>query len=157
MDTADQGSKASKTIPEESRFVNLCPVFISTDVQKTVEFYTQKLGFKAARHYDKAENFATIYRDEIEFVIIQARRGEMETNMQHYGVGDDAYIDTATPAGIDPIYEEFKAAGVKILSEPHVTDYGSYEFAIEDCDGRRIGIGRIQDNAIYFKNSDIKK
>jgi hypothetical protein len=35
-----------------------------------------------------------------------------------------------------------------------MTDYGSYEFAIEDIDGRQIGIGRISDKAVYFKDSD---
>ena len=44
---------------------------------------------------------------------------------------------------------------VKILAEPHKTAYGSFEFVIEDVDGRQIGIGRIFDKAVYFKNSDI--
>ena len=138
-----------------SRFVSLCPVFISRDIEKTVEFYTEKLGFKSAKHYDKAENFATLYRDDIEFVIIQAKSGEITSTTQGHRTGnDDAYIVTATPEGVDPIYEEFKAKGVKILSKPHMTDYGSYEFTIEDIDGRQIGIGRISDKAVYFKDSD---
>ena len=140
---------------EGSRFVNLCPVFLSTDIKKTVQFYTKKLSFKSATHYDKVENFATLYRDEIEFIIVQAKQGEVLSNSERYGAGYDAYIDTATPDGIEPIYEEFKAQGVKILAEPHKTAYGSFEFVIEDVDGRQIGIGRIFDKAVYFKNSDI--
>jgi predicted lactoylglutathione lyase len=139
---------------ERARFVNLCPVFACTDLRKTVKFYTEQLGFKSARHYDKVENFATIYRDEIEFVLVQARQGEVLSNTQRYGVGYDAYIDPATVEGIDSIYEEFCAQDVKILSQPHMTEYGSYEFAIEDVDGRQIGIGRIVENGIYFKDSD---
>ena len=138
-----------------SRFVNLCPVFISADIKRTVDFYTEKLGFKAAKHYDQEENFATLYRDDIEFVIVQARHGEVCSNTERHGAGYDAYIDTAAPEGILPIYEEYKAQGVKILSEPHRTAYGSYEFVIEDVDGRSIGIGRILDNAIYFADSDL--
>jgi catechol 2,3-dioxygenase-like lactoylglutathione lyase family enzyme len=138
-----------------SRFVSLCPVFISPDIQKTVEFYTEKLGFTSAKHYDHVENFATLYRDDIEFVIIQAKPGERPSTNHHHGTGhNDAYIVTATSEGIEPIYEELKAQGVKILSKPHKTDYGSYEFAIEDIDGRQIGIGRIFDKALYFKDSD---
>jgi catechol 2,3-dioxygenase-like lactoylglutathione lyase family enzyme len=141
---------------DKSQFVSLCPVFISPDIEKTVVFYTEKLGFKSAKHYDKAENFATLYRDKIEFVIIQAKPGEITPSNQRNDPGnDDAYIVTATPEGVDPLYEEFKAQGVKILAEPHVTDYGSYEFAIEDIDGRRIGIGRIFDKTVYFKNSNL--
>jgi len=139
-----------------SQMVSLCPVFISPNIEKTVDFYTKKLGFKSAKHYDKTENFATLYRDHIEFVIIQAKSGEITATIQRNGPGnDDAYIVTATPEGIDPLYEEFKAQGVKILADPHDTDYGSYEFTIEDIDGRRIGIGRIYDKAVYFNDSDL--
>lgn len=136
---------------DESRLVSLCPVFVSPNIERTVDFYTGKLGFKSAKHYDKAENFATLYRDNIEFVIIQAT----STIQRNGPKNDDAYIVIATPEGVDPLYEEFKAQGVKILTEPHKTDYGSYEFAIEDIDGRRIGIGRIFDKAVYFKDSDL--
>lgn len=141
---------------EGSRFVNLCPVFLSNDIKKTVQFFTEKLGFKSARHYDKIESFATLYRDDIEFVIVQARQGQIASNMVRYGAGYDAYIDTATPEGIEPIYDEFRARGVKILSGPHRTEYGSYEFVIEDCDGRQIGIGRISERQVYFRDSDVK-
>ena len=139
-----------------SRFVSLCPVFISQNIQKTVAFYTEKLGFTAVTHYDKAEHFATLYRDDIEFVMIQAQSGDIPSPNHRHGAGhDDAYIATATPEGVDPIYEELNAQGVTILSKPHMTDYGSYEFTIEDIDGRQIGIGRIVDKALYFKDSDV--
>ena len=139
---------------EVKRFINLCPVFISNDIKKTVDFYTEKLGFQAAKHYDKKENFATLYRDEIEFVIVQAKQGPVQSNQVQHGAGFDAYIDPATLEGVDLIYEEYKAKGVKILLAPHKTDYGSYEMVIEDIDGRQIGIGLIADREAYFKNSD---
>ena len=117
---------------------------------------SEKLGFKFATHYDKIDNFATIYRDSIEFVIVQSKFGEIESNTKRYGVGYDAYIDTDTVGGVDIVYEEFISKGVKIVSKPGKTDYGSYEFVIEDIDGRFIGIGLIYHNEIYFENSDIK-
>lgn len=70
---------------------------------------------------------------------------------------NDAYIVTASAEGVDPIFEEFKAQEVKILSKPQMADYGSYKFAIEDINGRRIGIGRIVDKALYFSNSNYNK
>mgnify|MGYP006291950337 CR=1 FL=1 len=139
---------------DASRFVNACPVFVSEDVQKTVDFYTEKLGFQAARHFDKPNSFATLYRDEVEFVIVQAKQGRTASNLQQYGAGYDAYIDTATPEGVDPIYDSFKAKGVRIVSEPHITTYGSYEFVFEDIDGRHIGVGRIVNKAVFFRDSD---
>ena len=81
-------------VEKQVRLVNLCPVFISNDVKQTVKYYTEKLGFKSAKHYDKIENFATIYRDSIEFVIVQAKYGKVENNTTRYGMGYDAITTT---------------------------------------------------------------
>lgn len=140
-----------------TKLLNICPVFLSEDVKATVDYYTGKLGFKSAKHYDKTDNFATIYRDAIEIVIIQAKHGSVESNTKRYGAGYDAYIDPDTVEGVDVIYREFKDKGVKIASEPKMTDYGSYEFVIEDIDGRLIGIGLISDDKKYFENSDFAR
>jgi catechol 2,3-dioxygenase-like lactoylglutathione lyase family enzyme len=138
-----------------ARLVNLCPVFLTANIRETVKFYTEKLGFRSARHYDKVENFATLYRDDIEFVIVQAQKGVVESNLQRYGAGFDAYIDPATLEGIDMLYQEYKSKGVKIIRPPSQTAYGSYEFVFEDIDGRQIGVGRIMDDGVYFKDADI--
>lgn len=141
---------------DKVKLINACPVFISNDIRRTVKFYIEKLGFKSATHYDKIDNFATIYRDSIEFVIVQSKFGEIESNTKRYGSGYDAYIDPDTVNGVDIIYKEFKSKDVKIVSEPKMTDYGSYEFVLEDIDGRFIGIGRIYDNKTYFENSNFR-
>ncbi|MTI60253.1 MAG: glyoxalase [Firmicutes bacterium] len=139
---------------DQAKLVNLCPVFISQDVKKTVKFYVEQLGFTYAEHYDKIDNFATIYRDSIEFIIVQAKFGEVKSNSKRHGAGYDAYIDPAAVEGVNILYQEFLANGVNIISKPQKTDYGSYEFVIEDIDGRLIGIGRIYDKQTYFENSD---
>ncbi len=138
----------------KAKFQNLCPVFISEDIKSTVKFYVEELGFMYANHYDKIENFATVYRDSIEFVIVQSRYGKIESNTKRYGVGYDAYIDPDSVADVDLIYQEYRTKNINILSEPHKTDYGTYEFVIEDIDGRLIGIGLIYDNKTYFKDSN---
>ena len=136
------------------KFTNVCPVFISGNVQKTVAFYVETLGFSYAKHFDKNDNFATIYKDTIEIVIVQKRKGEIENNQSKYGNGFDTYIDTDSIEGVDVVYREYSEKGVKIVSKPHMTDYGCYEFVFEDVDGRQIGIGLIKHKEIYFKNSN---
>lgn len=139
-----------------AKFINLCPVLVSNNIQETVRFYTEKLGFQSAQHYDKVENFATLYRDEIEFVIVQAQKGEVSSNAARHGAGYDAYIDPAELAGVDEIYSEYSAKGVKILFPPKMTEYGSYEFAFEDIDGHQIGVGLIKHRQIFFEHSEIQ-
>jgi uncharacterized glyoxalase superfamily protein PhnB len=113
------------------------------------------LGFKYARHFDKTDRFATLYRDAIEIVVVQKQKGNIESNTKRYGNGFDAYIDTDTLAGVDLLFEEFRQNSVKIITSPRITDYGSYEFVFEDIDGRLIGIGLIADQEKYFENSNL--
>jgi catechol 2,3-dioxygenase-like lactoylglutathione lyase family enzyme len=137
------------------KLVNICPIFLTDDVEKTTDYYVNKLGFKYAKHFDKKDNFATVYRDSIEIVIVQKRKGKIESNNEKYGNGYDAYIDTDTLDGINLLYNEFKQNGVKIIKEPCMTDYGSLEFIFEDMDGRNIGVGLISKDEIYFKDSNL--
>lgn len=136
------------------KLVNICPIFVSLDVRRTVKYYVEVLGFKYAAHFDKIDNFATIYRDSIEIVVVQRKKGTVESNSNRYGAGYDAYIDTDTLKGIEILYQEYKQKGVKILTSPHITDYGSKEFTFEDIDGRMIGVGLIADKSKYFSNSN---
>lgn len=136
------------------KLTNVCPVLISEDIVKTVDFYVEKLGFRYAKHYDKIDNFASLYRDSIELVVVQSKFGKVESNTKRYGAGFDIYIDPDTIDGVDEIYKEFLSKGVKVIEEPGKTDYGSYEFVVEDIDGRLIGIGLISNQKTYFENSD---
>jgi predicted lactoylglutathione lyase len=136
------------------RFVNLAAVLISSDVVKTVEYYRDIMGFKIVEHFGGKEKFATLYRDEIEIIIVQSKYGKVQSNRQKYGAGYDVYIDPDTVESVDLIYTELKDKGAKIISTPQITEYGSYEFVMEDIDGRLIGIGRIKNNNQFFKNTE---
>jgi len=137
------------------KLTNICPVFLSDDVGRTTEYYVHELGFKYAAHFDKADNFATIYRDSIEIVIVQKKKGTIASNTKRYGNGFDAYIDTDSLKGIDHLYDECLKRNVRIVKSPGMTEYGSYEFVIEDIDGRNIGFGLIANKEIFFENSNL--
>jgi catechol 2,3-dioxygenase-like lactoylglutathione lyase family enzyme len=137
-----------------AKLVNICPVFLTDDVVRTTDYYVNKLGFKYAKNYDTKDNFAAVYRDFIEIIIVQKKTGKIESNKEKYGNGYDAYIDTDTLEGITEIYEEFKQNEVIVLKEPYMTEYGSFEFVFEDIDGRNIGVGLISDKNLFFRDSN---
>ncbi|MTI65373.1 MAG: hypothetical protein FH753_02095 [Firmicutes bacterium] len=97
-----------------------------------------------------------MYRDSVELVVVQSKFGNVKSNTKRYGSGYDVYIDPDIVKGVDILYQEFVSKGVKIASKPSKTDYGSYEFVLEDIDGRLIGIGRIYDYNTFFLDSDRK-
>lgn len=136
---------------ERAKLDNVAPVLVSSDVRRTAEYYRDVLGFELVEHYESPEPFATLYRDSTEVVVVQAARGRVESNAQRYGAGYDFYLDPAEVAGVDLLYEEMREKGASIVAAPAMTAYGSYEFVLEDIDGRRIGIGRVKDEGVFFK------
>ncbi len=125
-------------------------VLMTNDIEKTVEFYKKELSFEVVKHYEQEEKFAACYRDEVEMVVVEAKKGNIIPNNERYGAGYDAYL---VPEDVDLFYEEIKNKDVKIIQEPVLTAYGSKEFKIEDIDGRIIGIGKIQDYDKFFKRN----
>ena len=47
-------------------------------------------------------------------------------------------------------HDEIAARGATIVQPPVLTSYGSIEFVFEDNDGRRIGVGLIRDEEVFF-------
>lgn len=72
------------------------PAFIAQDLKTTVSFYTEKLRFTSAEHFDKHAAFAPIYRDEIEIIVAKGKHGLVQENMASHGAGFDAHVDTET-------------------------------------------------------------
>jgi catechol 2,3-dioxygenase-like lactoylglutathione lyase family enzyme len=125
-------------------------VFVTPDVEDTSAYYRDVLGFRVVEHLDKPEPFATLYRDAVEIIVVQAKHGEVVSNQERYGAGYDAYLDPQNVGDVDRIFEELQQRAAVIVSPPALTAYGSYEFVIEDIDGRRIGIGRVRDKEVFF-------
>ncbi len=134
-----------------TRLINCAPVLATQNIKKTVEYYTKYLGFVAEEHFDSPEQFAALYRDETEIIIVQGKSGEIASNRCTFGVGYDVYLVPDTIEGVDTIFEELKGRGVKIDTPPSLKPYGSYEFSIEDIDGRIIGFGQIQQKERFFR------
>ncbi|MGD0862182.1 MAG: VOC family protein [Candidatus Limnocylindrales bacterium] len=136
-----------------TRLANAAAVFITPDVRRTAAYYREIFGFTVVEHYDAEEAFATIYRDDVEIILVQARHGDVQSNAARHGAGFDIYLDPDTVEGVDSMCAELKAKGARILREPAMTTYGSYEFVVEDVDGRLIGIGRIRDRETFFRGA----
>jgi len=137
------------------KLLNLAAVLISSDVIKTAEYYHNIMGFRMVKNFDGSEKFATLYRDKIEIIIVQSKYGKVQSNRQKYGAGYDVYITPDTVEGVDLIYAELRDKGAKIISVPQITEYWSYEFVVEDIDGRLIGIGQIKNKERFFKNARV--
>jgi len=138
-----------------SKLSNGAIVFVTPDAKKTAAYYQDILGFRVVEHFDKDEPFATLYRDVVEIIVVQAKYGNVLSNRTRYGAGYDAYLSPEAVEDVDRLYADLKEKGVKIIAPPGLTSYGSYEFVFEDMDGRLIGIGDIKDNEVFFRGGKL--
>jgi catechol 2,3-dioxygenase-like lactoylglutathione lyase family enzyme len=113
-------------------------VFPTPDIQKTAEYYVEKLGFRRVDHLDAKEKHICLNRDAVEFILTQANTQRVFPNRELYGYGEDAYVITENQ---QELQDEFEEKGVTIIRRLHKTDYHNQEFSIEDIDGRWICFG----------------
>lgn len=133
------------------KLVSAVVVFVVPDVRKTAAYYREVLGFQVVEHFDEEEKFAALYRDSIEIIVVQSKYGEVVSNQERYRAGYDAYLEPEEIEDVDTLYTEWKEKGATIVHSPGLTPYGCYEFALKDIDGRRIGICRIEQDDVFFR------
>ncbi len=131
----------------KSKLLSCAIVLVTPDVKKTAEYYNEVLGFRVVEHFDHEEKFAACYRDNVEIVLVESQKGLVKSNKAKYGAAYDAYL---VPEDVDAFYEELMKNGAKIFNPPAMNAYGSYEFKVEDIDGRILGIGRVRSEDIFF-------
>lgn len=122
-------------------FASHC-VFPTPDINRTAEFYADKLGFRRVDYLEAKEKHICLYRDSVEFILTQSNGQAVLPNHELYGYGGDAYVIVRDQ---QQLQDEFEAKGVKIIQRLHKTDYHNQEFAIEDIDGRWIYFGIKED------------
>ena len=117
--------------------LGLSCIFPVPDIQKTAEYYTSKLGFRAVEYLQCAEPHICLYRDDSEIILLQGNK-EVIPNRTLYGYGFDAYLYTEFQEQLE---QEFAEKGVKFARPLKVTDYQNKEFVVEDIDGRWLAFG----------------
>lgn len=110
-----------------NRLEHAVPILASLDIEKTVEFYRNKLGFETK--YAQPGEYAIVQRDTVQI---------------HFWNCDDKRIPQLTACrvgvnGISSLYEEYRSTQVvhpngSLGSRP----WGTTEFAVLDGDGNCI-------------------
>ena len=115
------------------------PTLRASDAHGLITFLTEALGFEATVVYADGD---TVHHAELAWppgggvMLGSARPADPHavTGPGHFS----AYVVTADP---DALYARAVAHGAKVAQEPHDTDYGSRDFAIEDPEGNRWAFG----------------
>lgn len=119
-----------------------------TDLDRSLRFYTELLGFRVAFQYEGAVAWLNVgqYRDDVQgmgrgfhdLALFRVPHGLPPDYRQRAGMNHLA-LRLATPAEVDAAAETLRAAGVKLLKGPqtHKEDNDRYLY-LEDPDGNVI-------------------
>lgn len=98
------------------------------NLERSLKFYTEGLGFALESSHGEPMYFASIRRDDAQSISLLCMKNAIVCNNT-----------IATLAfrcqGIDELYEEFKSNGVAIDEEIGNQEYAMREFRIKDPDG----------------------
>ena len=114
------------------------PLFVVADLQRSIDFYCQKLGFREPAVWGEPPCFAMLNRDLFDLMLSLAESPEhvRPNGLNHVW---DLYIRVSDVTGEAA---ELEAAGVPLDRGPNRTFYDMLEIEVIDPDGYRICMGQ---------------
>jgi catechol 2,3-dioxygenase-like lactoylglutathione lyase family enzyme len=115
--------------------VSISPFFIVKDLQASIAFYRERLGFQLAFEGPEGDvYYAGVSRDGIGIMLKEILPDVLPhpNHTRHPWAPWDAYIYTLDP---DTLFDEFRQRGVPFVKELSFIDEGLWGFEITDADG----------------------
>ena len=115
--------------------VSISPFFIVKDLQASIAFYRERLGFRLDfQGPDGDVYYAGVSRDGIGIMLKEILPDVLPcpNRTRHAWARWDAYIYTLDP---DALFDEFRERGVSFVKELSSIDDGLWGFEITDTDG----------------------
>jgi uncharacterized glyoxalase superfamily protein PhnB len=131
---------ATRHQPETLRLRSLEPSYTVNDLDLSVRFYTQMLGFVVEERWTDG--------DVLRGVMLKAGACEIGLSQDNWAMGRDRKkgvgmrLWCSTEQDIDALAARIKAAGGHLTEEPTNQPWGARSLAVDDPDGFRLTIYR---------------
>jgi catechol 2,3-dioxygenase-like lactoylglutathione lyase family enzyme len=125
----------------------LSPTLAVRDMEKTIEFYRDVLGFKLGLVFPEAGNlqtaeYADLSKDGMVVMFIPARNVGIGSE-EKLGAGVNFYMEI--DGKVDDYYADVKSKGARIAAEIRDEPFGVRDFTTEDVDGYQLTfVNRLQ-------------
>lgn len=112
----------------------LSPTIAVRDMNRTIEFYRDRLGFKLGMVFPDVgtPEYADLSRDGMVLMFIPTRNCGIDDN-ERLGVGVSLYMEI--DGDIDQYYEEVKRKSVQVTIDIKDEPFGIRDFSVADPDG----------------------
>ena len=117
----------------KSRIKKMSPQFLVTDLDRSLEFYTKKLGFDLDFRYE--DFYSGVIKDGYS---IHLKFGEPTVEERQNKRENEDLDIVFSVQGIEDLYEEYSARDIEFIKPLTDMAYGK-EFYIADPDGYMIG------------------
>jgi catechol 2,3-dioxygenase-like lactoylglutathione lyase family enzyme len=145
MDSATTAADVTLNKPAKN-LVSITPFFIVKDLQASIAFYRDRLGFQLDFQGPPDDVYYAGVSREGASIMLKTILPDVlpqPNHTRHPWARWDAYIYTMDP---DPLFEEFRARGVSFVKELSLIDDGLWGFEIFDGDGYVIAFFRLADD-----------
>jgi catechol 2,3-dioxygenase-like lactoylglutathione lyase family enzyme len=110
-------------------FNDCTPIFVVRDLEASVAYYRDALGFTVDFTYGEPPTYAGVYRGSVLFHL----QAESVADRAPGGSAVYVYVEDA-----DRTYAEFRKLGARVGKEPQDYPYGLRDFDVRDLDGNRL-------------------
>lgn len=117
------------TLDRIRRSACVAPIFYVSDIQRSLHFYTEVLGFEKQWDWGDPVDFACVAFGEVELFLCQEGQG-------HPGTWLYLFIDE-----VETYASWIRDRGVEILAGPQDEPWGMREMVVKDPDGHVLRIG----------------
>src|SRR5208283_2035284 len=133
-------SSPSKSSPSKATIVSAEPQLFVTDIQRSCEFFREKLGFSLVFSYGKPPYYAQVGRDaaRLNLRCVEARcveRPVIESTVRDREELLSVSMTVATADEIKLLFLEFQSAGVAFHQTLKKQPWGAKNFVVKDPDG----------------------
>lgn len=118
---------ANRSVPTDT----VLPHVVYQDVERAIAWLSKAFGFREHYHYGEPASGAQMFLGNAWVMVRTAEEGSASPAQLGYGTQSL----TVFVEDVDAHYRSAKEAGAKIVEEPHVTEYGEYQYAALDLDG----------------------
>jgi catechol 2,3-dioxygenase-like lactoylglutathione lyase family enzyme len=128
-------SRGAKSSPSKATIVCAEPQLLVTDIQRSCEFFREKLGFSLVFSYGKPPYYAQVGRDAARLNLRCVERPVVESAIRDRDELLSVSMTVATAEEIKLLFLEFRSAGVAFHQTLKKQPWGARNFILKDPDG----------------------
>jgi catechol 2,3-dioxygenase-like lactoylglutathione lyase family enzyme len=124
-----------KPSPSKATIVSAEPQLLVTDIKRSCEFFSEKLGFTLVFSYGKPPYYAQVGRDAARLNLRCVERSVIEPAIRDREELLSVSMTVATADEIKLLFLEFRSAGVDFHQTLKKQPWGASNFVVKDPDG----------------------